>query len=66
MIDNCYNCKHKKIYLTNALQGCKKQHAWIRAPRKSCPKFEGSFKFKIFGDQSPFLRTEKLVGGCEE
>ena len=45
---------------------CKKQHAWIFAPLRKCPKFEISFWSRIFGDRTPFIRTEKLVGGCEE
>lgn len=67
---NCYNCKYKVDAIRNpfakALYYCKKQKAWIHKPLKTCPKFEIKLRSKIFGNQSPYIRTEPLVGGCEE
>ena len=67
---NCYNCKRRRVVKYNPYKKsnywCKKQNAWIHKPLKECPIFEISFCSRLFGDQTPFIRTEKLVGGCEE
>lgn len=70
MENNCYNCKYKidtaSYPYSRTNNYCKKQHAWIHSPLRICPKFEVSFWAKLFGDRTPYIQTEKLVGGCEE
>ena len=67
--NNCFNCKYQEdathyIY-SKTDSWCKKQRAWIYAPFRTCPKFRRSLWSFLFGDRTPFIRTEKLVGGCE-
>ena len=67
---NCYNCKYKADVRFNPYKKsdkwCKRQRAWIWSPLKTCPLFKRNFKSWLFGDLSPKIRMEKLVGGCEE
>ena len=52
-------------HLEKQIITAKKQYAWILAPLRTCPKFEASFWAKVLGDRTPYIQTEKLVGGCE-
>lgn len=67
---NCYNCKYRQDIscypFKKTDEWCKKQKAYIYKPRKECPKFKIKLKSRLFGDQSPYVRMEPLVGGCEE
>lgn len=68
MEHNCYNCKYKidMIYPLTTRDYCKKQHSWINSPLRICPKFKASLWAVLLGDRTPYIQTEKLVGGCEE
>ena len=67
---NCYNCKYKMdVRFTpykRSDKWCKKQRAWIFCPLRTCLLFKRSFESWLFGDRGPEIRTERLVGGCEE
>ena len=68
-MNNCFNCKFKQM-LTYPVYGfdypfCKEQLALIRNEFKKCPKFQANWIFKIFGDRTPRVNNDPLVGGCE-